>query len=104
MAGNCLNKRFASRGRSAGNARHVLLAVYENNSKKRSLFMRSAGFTGDIGNTMFMVGDVPFRDMVYARAYLNLRRGKRGCEAVREWRAAPKGQTVGTAKGAAVTG
>ncbi len=46
-------------------AKRMLLAVYENNEKAVAFYER-AGFAA-IGNTFFMVGDVPFRDMVYAR-------------------------------------
>ena len=46
-------------------AKRMLLAVYENNEKALAFYER-AGFAA-IGNTVFMVGDVPFRDMVYAR-------------------------------------
>jgi ribosomal protein S18 acetylase RimI-like enzyme len=46
-------------------AKRMLLAVYENNEKAVAFYER-AGFAA-IGNTVFMVGDVPFRDMVYAR-------------------------------------
>ncbi|MBL0923495.1 MAG: GNAT family N-acetyltransferase [Sphingomonadaceae bacterium] len=46
-------------------ARRVLLAVYESN-KRAVAFYERAGFR-HIGETVFMVGEVPFRDMVYAR-------------------------------------
>ena len=46
-------------------AKRMLLAVYESNEKAVAFYER-AGFAA-IGNTVFMVGDVPFRDMVYAR-------------------------------------
>ena len=46
-------------------AKRMLLAVYENNEKAIAFYER-AGFAA-IGDTVFMVGDVPFRDMVYAR-------------------------------------
>ena len=49
-------------------AKRMLLAVYENNEKAIAFYER-AGFAA-IGNTVFMVGDVPFRDMVYARALI----------------------------------
>lgn len=49
-------------------AKRMLLAVYENNEKALAFYER-AGFAA-IGNTVFMVGDVPFRDMVYARALI----------------------------------
>jgi len=46
-------------------ARRILLAVYEVNARAIAFYER-AGFS-PIGETIFMVGDVPFRDMVYAR-------------------------------------
>lgn len=46
-------------------AQRILLAVYEVNSRAIAFYER-AGFS-QIGETVFMVGDVPFRDMVYAR-------------------------------------
>ena len=46
-------------------AKRMLLAVYENNEKALAFYER-AGFAA-IGNTVFMVGDAPFRDMFYAR-------------------------------------
>lgn len=46
-------------------AKRVLLAVYESNDRAVA-FYEKAGFR-HIGETIFMVGDVPFRDMVYAR-------------------------------------
>lgn len=46
-------------------AQRLLLAVYESNSRAVAFYER-AGFE-HIGETVFMVGDVPFRDMVYAR-------------------------------------
>jgi ribosomal protein S18 acetylase RimI-like enzyme len=49
-------------------AKRMLLAVYENNEKAVAFYER-AGFAA-IGNTVFMVGDVPFRDMVYARTLI----------------------------------
>ncbi len=49
-------------------AKRMLLAVYENNEKAVAFYER-AGFA-EIGNTVFMVGDVPFRDMVYARTLI----------------------------------
>ena len=49
-------------------AKRMLLAVYENNEKAVAFYER-AGFAA-IGNTAFMVGDVPFRDMVYARTLI----------------------------------
>jgi ribosomal protein S18 acetylase RimI-like enzyme len=49
-------------------AKRMLLAVYENNEKAVAFYER-AGFAA-IGNTVFMVWDVPFRDMVYARTLI----------------------------------
>ena len=46
-------------------AKRMLLAVYENNDRAVAFYQR-AGFVA-IGETIFMVGQVPFRDMVYAR-------------------------------------
>ena len=46
-------------------AKRMLLAVYENNDRAVAFYER-AGFA-PIGETVFMVGDVAFRDMVYAR-------------------------------------
>lgn len=49
-------------------AKRMLLAVYENNDRAVAFYER-AGFA-PIGETVFMVGDVPFRDMVYARTII----------------------------------
>lgn len=46
-------------------AKRVLLAVYESNARAVAFYER-AGFQ-HIGETVFMVGETPFRDMVYAR-------------------------------------
>lgn len=46
-------------------AKRLILAVYESNERAVA-FYKKAGFR-HIGETVFMVGDVPFRDMVYAR-------------------------------------
>lgn len=46
-------------------AKRVLLAVYESNARAVAFYDR-AGFK-HIGETIFMVGETPFRDMVYAR-------------------------------------
>lgn len=46
-------------------ARRLILAVYESNERAVA-FYEKAGFK-HIGETVFMVGDTPFRDMVYAR-------------------------------------
>jgi len=47
-------------------ARRILLAVYEVNARAIAFYER-AGFA-PLGETIFMVGDVPFRDLIYARA------------------------------------
>jgi diamine N-acetyltransferase len=47
------------------NAQRLILAVYESNERAVAFYER-AGFV-QIGETVFMVGDTPFRDMVYAR-------------------------------------
>ena len=62
--GRALMERALEVAKARG-ARRVLLAVYESNSRAVA-FYEKAGFR-HIGETMFMVGDVPFRDMVYAR-------------------------------------
>jgi diamine N-acetyltransferase len=49
----------------ARKAKRLILAVYESNERAVAFYER-AGF-GHIGETIFMVGDTPFRDMVYAR-------------------------------------
>ena len=46
-------------------AKRLLLSVYEKNVRAIGFYER-AGF-GAIGETVFMVGPVPFRDLVYAR-------------------------------------
>lgn len=46
-------------------ARRLLLAVYPQNDRARRFYARH-GF-GEIGELTFMVGDVPFRDLIYAR-------------------------------------
>ena len=46
-------------------AARLLLAVYEVNERAIAFYQRQ-GFA-HIGETVFMVADVPFRDMVYAR-------------------------------------
>lgn len=50
----------------ARQAKRLLLAVYESNDRARGFYERAGFFY--IGDTVFMVGDVPFRDLVYARA------------------------------------
>jgi ribosomal protein S18 acetylase RimI-like enzyme len=51
-------------------AKRLLLAVYENNERAVAFYER-AGFV-PVGETVFMVGQVPFRDMVYARKLADL--------------------------------
>lgn len=46
-------------------AKRLLLAVYPQNDKARRFYARN-GFA-QIGSMTFMVGDVPFEDLVYAR-------------------------------------
>lgn len=46
-------------------AKRLLLAVYPQNERARRFYARH-GFV-EIGETTFMIGDVPFRDLVYAR-------------------------------------
>jgi len=50
---------------AARNAQRLILAVYESNERAVAFYER-AGFV-HIGETVFMVGDTPFRDMVYAK-------------------------------------
>ena len=50
-------------------AARLLLAVYEVNKRAIAFYQRQ-GFA-HIGETVFMVADVPFRDMVYARELNN---------------------------------
>lgn len=49
----------------ARQAKRLLLAVYESNHRAVAFYER-AGFAYN-GETVFMVGAIPFRDMVYAR-------------------------------------
>ena len=58
-----LNQAFAIEHKRG--AQRMLLAVYENNDRAVAFYKR-AGFAA-IGETVFMVGAVPFRDLVYAR-------------------------------------
>jgi GNAT superfamily N-acetyltransferase len=46
-------------------AERLLLAVYPQNDRARRFYARH-GFA-QIGDMTFMVGDVPFRDLIYAR-------------------------------------
>lgn len=49
----------------ARRADRLLLAVYPENERARRFYARH-GFE-EIGETTFMVGDIPFRDLIYAR-------------------------------------
>ena len=49
----------------ARGARRLILAVYESNDRAVTFYQR-AGFY-HIGETIFMVGEVPFRDLIYAK-------------------------------------
>lgn len=55
---------LAAESRNRG-ARRMLLAVYPQNERARRFYARH-GFE-EIGETVFMVGETPFRDLVYAR-------------------------------------
>lgn len=50
---------------AARSARRLILAVYESNERAMTFYER-AGFS-HIGETVFMVGKTPFRDVVYAK-------------------------------------
>ncbi len=54
---------YAAREREA---KRIILAVYENNERARAFYERE-GFEY-VGDTVFMVGDVPFKDLLYAKA------------------------------------
>ncbi|MCP1468952.1 ribosomal protein S18 acetylase RimI-like enzyme [Sphingobium sp. OAS761] len=56
--------RILGEARERG-ARRLLLAVYPQNDRARRFYARH-GFS-HIGELTFMVGDVPFRDLIYAR-------------------------------------
>lgn len=62
--GDALMEQVADVARAAGGKR-LLLAVYTANDRARRFYARH-GFA-EIGETIFMVGDAPFRDLVYAR-------------------------------------
>ena len=62
--GKALLDRVLSRAHARG-AKRILLAVYERNARAVAFYER-AGFV-HVGETVFMVGQTPFRDMVYAR-------------------------------------
>jgi ribosomal protein S18 acetylase RimI-like enzyme len=47
-------------------ASRVILAVYENNVRAQK-FYANEGFT-HIGDTVFWVGDVAFKDLLYAKS------------------------------------
>ncbi|EQB01932.1 GNAT family N-acetyltransferase [Sphingobium baderi] len=63
--GDALMERVMEQAR-AQKAQRLLLAVYPANEKARRFYARH-GFA-EIGETVFMVGDVPFRDLIYARS------------------------------------
>lgn len=62
--GDELMELLADHARHRG-AKRMLLAVYPQNDRARRFYARH-GFQ-EIGETTFMVGDVPFRDLIYAR-------------------------------------
>jgi GNAT superfamily N-acetyltransferase len=63
--GDALMALAAKEARDRGASR-LLLAVYPQNERARRFYARH-GFA-QIGSMTFMVGDVPFEDLVYARA------------------------------------
>lgn len=62
--GDRLMEQLLFHARERG-AKRLLLAVYPVNEKARRFYARH-GFV-EIGETVFMVGNVPFRDLIYAR-------------------------------------
>ncbi len=62
--GDRLMEQVVALARERG-ATRLLLAVYPQNAKARAFYARH-GFA-EIGETIFMVGDTPFRDLIYAR-------------------------------------
>lgn len=62
--GKALLDRAFNLARDRG-ATRLLLAVYESNERAVDFYTR-AGFV-PVGETIFMVGEVPFRDLLYAR-------------------------------------
>ncbi|MCI4591383.1 GNAT family N-acetyltransferase [Sphingobium sp. BYY-5] len=62
--GGALMVRVEEEARHRG-AERLLLAVYLHNERAQRFYARH-GFS-HIGETTFMVGDVPFRDLIYAR-------------------------------------
>jgi diamine N-acetyltransferase len=62
--GKALMEQALSEARER-NARRLLLAVYQSNDRGIAFYKRN-GFE-PIGETVFMVGDVAFRDLVFAR-------------------------------------
>lgn len=63
--GNALMAILLDQARRRG-ATRVLLAVYPANDRARRFYARHD--FEEIGGTTFMVGDTPFRDLIYARA------------------------------------
>jgi len=61
--GDALLAQVMEEARQRG-ARRMLLAVYADNARARRFYARH-GFV-EIGETVFMVGNVPFRDLIYA--------------------------------------
>lgn len=61
--GDALMALIMDEARQRG-AKRLLLAVYEANVRTQRFYARH-GFI-EAGETVFMVGDVPFRDMIYA--------------------------------------
>ncbi|WP_150291250.1 GNAT family N-acetyltransferase [Sphingobium estronivorans] len=61
--GDALMALIMDEARQRG-ARRLLLAVYEANARAQRFYARH-GFI-EAGETVFMVGDVPFRDRIYA--------------------------------------
>lgn len=63
--GDALMALVVAEARRQG-AKRLLLAVYPQNERARRFYARHA--FQQIGEMTFMVGDVPFRDLIYARA------------------------------------
>jgi ribosomal protein S18 acetylase RimI-like enzyme len=62
--GDTIMAMVAEEARRRG-ATRLLLAVYPQNDRARRFYARH-GFV-EVGSLTFMVGDVPFRDLIYAR-------------------------------------
>lgn len=62
--GDTVMELVAQEARQRG-ARRLLLAVYPQNERARRFYARHD--FAEIGSLTFMVGDVPFRDLIYAR-------------------------------------